>query len=84
MPLILVCVFAAPLQPCSFAEQQRASTRSLTDLVASRVVRPETRANRENLLRDFQIWLYEDQGISLSSLLTAKPPDADLEDPLDP
>ena len=77
VPFILVCVVAAPLQPCSYAEQQRASTRSLTDLVASRVVRPETRVNRENLLRDFQVWLYEDQGISLSSLLTAKPPDAE-------
>ena len=77
IPLVILTVAAAPLQPCSHVEQQRAATRSLTDLVASRVVRPETRASRDALLQEFQVWLYEDQGISLSVLLTAKPPDAE-------
>ena len=77
VPLVVLTAFAAPLQPCSHVEQQRAATRSLTDLVASRVVRPETRASRDALLQEFQTWLYDDQGISLSVLLTAKPPDAE-------
>ena len=42
---------------------------------ATRTVRTETRAAREKLLEAFRIWLYEEEGLLLSVLLTEKPAD---------
>ena len=68
---------AAPLEPASKAERDRAALRVGNDLVASRVVKPETRQSREKLLASFQIWLWESHEVSLSAMLSKKPADAE-------
>ena len=70
-------VLAAAMEPISAAERLRAAQRSGGGLIATRVARKATIDNRRKLLDDFRVWLWENHGIQLSYLLTAKPPDAE-------
>ena len=80
MPLKFV-VFAlclchvCAMEPLTSAERERAVRRAATDLVPSRVVRPQTRASRQKLLGAFRTWLYEEHGVQMTVLLSAKPAD---------
>ena len=68
---------AAPLEPTSKAERDRAVLRAGNDLIASRVVKPETRQSLDKLLASFQIWLWENQEVSLLAMLSREPVDAE-------
>ena len=63
------------MEPQTSAERERAIRRAATDLVPSRAVRPQTRASRQKLLGAFRTWLYEEQGVQMSVLFSAKPAD---------
>ena len=63
------------MEPLTSAERERAVRRAATDLVPSRVVRPQTRASRQKLLGAFRTWLYEEHGVQMTVLLSAKPAD---------
>lgn len=58
-------------------ERQRAAYRNPVDLTASRAVRKETLAGREKLIFAFQVWLKHEHSISLTGILSQKPPDAE-------
>ena len=65
------------MEPSSCLEQQRAEQRTGVELVATRVARKETLKNREGLLAHFRAWLLKEHGVSLSIVLSRKPPDAE-------
>lgn len=71
LPLVtfLSCACAMPLQPFNADERQKASRRSHVELHSDRVLRPQTRTRRETLLHDFEIWLCENEGVTLSQFL---------------
>ncbi len=66
---------AAAMEPATGAERARAIARTAINLEATRTVRTETRVGRERLLEAFRFWLYEEEGVLLSVLLTEKPAD---------
>lgn len=63
------------MEPLNTAEIGRAVMRHGTNLIASRTVRPETRAGREKLLAKFGTWLWTHHRVQLSVLLSTKPAD---------
>ena len=63
-------------QTGSAADRQRAFRRAGVELVADRVVRPETRNRRDGLLADFDAWLSQ-WGLSLEATVDAKIYDAE-------
>ena len=63
------------MEPTTGAERARAFARAAVNLEATRTIRAETRAGREKLLEAFRIWLYEEEALLLSVLLTEKPAD---------
>ena len=65
------------MEPVSAAERARASERGGAILVPTRVARQKTLDSRRLLLNDFRAWLYNQHGVMLQQLLTAKPPDAE-------
>ena len=80
MPLVLVVLsvcfcHVCAMEPLTSAERERALRRASTELVPSRVVRPQTRASRQKLLGAFRTWLYEEHDIQMMVLLSAKPAD---------
>ena len=70
-------VLASAMEPRSAVERARAANRAGTDLAPTRVVRKATIDSRKRLLEDFRCWLWETEGVSLTTLLTLKPPDAE-------
>eukprot|EP00435_Cladocopium_sp_Y103_P073428 s4_g43.t1 len=63
------------MEPSSAADRKRAAQRSEIFLAGDRVVLDATRSRRKKLLRQFQIWLWQTKGISLTFLLREKPCD---------
>ena len=63
------------MEPRSVLERERAARRSGIDLFPTRVARKETLTARAKLLADFRIWLYGEHKVSLTHLLSARPPD---------
>ena len=63
------------MEPSSDAERKRAALRSEISLPGDRVVLDATRMRQRKLLQQFQIWLWQTKGISLSYLLHEKPCD---------
>ena len=74
---LLAFVSGSAMEPANEVERQRAVLRHSVDLHASRVVKKETRAGRDKLLLAFQVWLQQEHSISLTELLSQKPPDAE-------
>ena len=70
----VVCA-GAPMVPLSSAEVVRASQRAHIELAADRVLRQQTRDNREKLLLEFREWLQSDRGVSWNGLFGQKPID---------
>lgn len=73
--LFVLCSPLHAMEPLNTAEAERASWRQGTNLIASRTVRPETRAGREKLLERFGTWLWMHHQVQLSVLLATKPAD---------
>lgn len=63
------------MEPSSDAGRKRAALRSEISLPGDRVVLDATRMRQRKLLQQFQIWLWQTKGISLSYLLHEKPCD---------
>eukprot|EP00435_Cladocopium_sp_Y103_P038928 s550_g10.t1 len=72
--------WAAPgaMFPRNEAERARAASRGPLELPADRVLRKETRSRRLQLFANFRSWLWKQHGVSLSSLMNQRPPDAEL------
>ena len=66
---------ALAMEPTSAAERKRAAVRSFTELAGDRVVLESTRKRRGDLLQKFQSWLWLQKGVSLTYLLSERPPD---------
>ena len=73
--LVVLCRPLHAMEPLNTAEAERATLRQGTNLIASRTVRPETRAGREKLLERFGTWLWTHHQVQLSVLLATKPAD---------
>ncbi len=70
-----VCVQA--MEPVTAWERQRALARIGVELVPTRVARKETLKSREKLLGAFACWFYQEHAVSVSILLSKRPPDAE-------
>lgn len=66
---------ALAMEPTSVAEKKRAEARARTSLTGDRVALDLTRGRRKRLLRMFQIWLWQEKGVSLLFLLRERPAD---------
>ncbi|CAL1129194.1 unnamed protein product [Cladocopium goreaui] len=66
-------VFA--MEPASVAERRRAAERAGILPKGDRVALEATRGRRRKLFRQFQVWLWQEKGISLLYLLREKPAD---------
>lgn len=64
-------------EPTSALERSRAQARAGNCPLPTRVVRKQTLDYRSGLLKNFAIWLFDQHGLLLSQMLTAKPPDAE-------
>ena len=73
--LIFGLSLADAMEPLTSLERSRAERRKGIELVATRVARQDTLNRRTKLLSDFRCWLFEVHKVSLSQLLSAKPPD---------
>ena len=60
------------------ADRERADGRSGTTLFADRVLRPQTRHRREDLLGRFDFWLREAHGLSVNGIIATQWVDSDL------
>lgn len=79
LPLAVLVSFShgMPLEPRNAEEVRRADRRSNVQLIADRVVRPQTRSRRDQLLDHFNSWLLQKAEISVAELVDSK--DADPE-----
>jgi hypothetical protein len=68
-------IVVAAMEPTSAADLRRAEYRDPRGIIPTRVVRETTLIAREKLLTDFGSWLFQTEGVLLTPLLTAKPPD---------
>ena len=66
---------AFAMEASSVAERRRAAMRTETVLKGDRVILDATRNRRKKLLKQFQVWLWSERGVSLKFLLQEKPPD---------
>lgn len=71
-------VAAAPLTPAGAEESEKAQRRAGVALIADRVLRPQTRTRREQLLDMFESWLLVNQRLTLEQLLNRHECDADF------
>lgn len=69
--------FATPLHPALSEEVTKAERRAANALIADRVLRPQTRSRREQLLEFFEKWLIEQQRMTLPQLLDQREVDAE-------
>ena len=75
---MLSCTFAgAPLAPVSTAEVVRAAQRAHINLASDRILRTQTRENREKLLNQFRVWLMTEHQVAWDSLFSVKPLDVE-------
>jgi hypothetical protein len=63
------------MEASSVAERRRAAMRTATVLTGDHVILDATRNRRKKLLKQFHVWLWSNQGVSLRFLLQDKPPD---------
>ena len=63
------------MEPASVAERRRAAERAGILPKGDRVALEATRGRRRKLFRQFQVWLWQEKGISLLYLLREKPAD---------
>ena len=79
LPLAVLVSFShgMPLGPRNAEEVRRADRRSNVQLVADRVVRPQTRSRQDQLLDQCNSWLLQKAEISVAELVDSK--DADPE-----
>ena len=66
---------AFAMEASSVAERRRAAMRTETVLKGDRVILDATRNRRKKLLKQFQVCLWSERGVSLKFLLQEKPPD---------
>ena len=65
----------AAMEPSSAADLRRAGYRDPRGIIPTRVVRETTLIAREKLLAEFGAWMFQAEGVLLTPMLTAKPPD---------
>ena len=75
MDLTLGVSLVDAMEPLTSLERARAARREGVNLVATRVARQDTLERRGKLLDDFRCWLFDVHAISLSQVLSRKPPD---------
>lgn len=68
----------APMVPMSAAEESRAQFRSGLALASDRLIRPQTRVNRQQLLSAFQDWIFAEHGLQWQQIISAVPLDLEL------
>lgn len=77
--LLLSCRHVgAPMVPMSAAEESRAQFRSGLALASDRLIRPQTRVNRQQLLSAFQDWIFAEHGLQWQQIISAVPLDLEL------
>lgn len=64
--------------PMSAAEESRAQFRSGLALASDRLIRPQTRVNRQQLLSAFQDWIFAEHGLQWQQIISAVPLDLEL------
>ena len=75
--LTFMPVAAMPMNPTDRNEQRRAERRAGAQLVADRVIRPQTRTRRDALIKQFNAWLLERAALTVQELVDSR--DADPE-----
>eukprot|EP00438_Fugacium_kawagutii_P026890 Skav209536 [mRNA] locus=scaffold2497:55771:60994:- [translate_table: standard] len=74
LSLCLTHAVAMPISAVNNEEHARATRRSEVQLVPGRTVLPQTRNRRGGLLEAFDMWLQEEAGFSLATLVDAETP----------
>ena len=69
---------AVPMRPEGPAENCRAERRAATEIRPERTVKPRTRDYREVLLGHFEVWTYENFGLTLKELVDDKEADPEI------
>ena len=75
LALLLTVSHGTPLEPRNAEEVRRADRRSTVKLAADRVVRPQTRTRRDQLLDQFAEWLFQKAHLTIAELVDSKEAD---------
>ena len=78
LALVLAPVAAMPLNPTDRNEQRRADRRAGVQLIADRVIRPQTRTRRDTLIEQFNSWLLEKVALTVQELVDDKNADPEV------